>query len=235
MKRRESTARRRLQPGKARNFISYASDEIAPGDKVVLWLRVSTHPQNRTGNLEDQEANLRLRMVELNAVVMDVVKHEGSGCELFRLTKAAQIAAKYGAKLVAESTDRFIRHPGYHSKEYPDLQARDVDLKELPLWTDGVKLVTILDPEATPAEVRSYQSKRGQKLKNNRGGRPRVNKPDYKKRRRFEKLSRVIRLWECGTSYRKIEELTGVPKSTAKDWILKYANECTVFRKSETV
>lgn len=83
-----------------------------------------------------------------------------------------QLAKRENATILAESTDRYIRNPGYHSKDMPDLQATDVDLRELTRWAEGVTLTTLLGPDAPPTEVRSYQQKRGQAAKGRKGGRP---------------------------------------------------------------
>ena len=88
-------------------------------------------------------------------------------------------APRYGAIIVAESTDRYLRHHDYHADttllptvgQFEDLKAR----------AQGVTLATVLPPDATKAEVSSHQKKRGQRAKGNKGGRP-AKKPrdDYK-------------------------------------------------------
>jgi hypothetical protein len=184
--RKRAFARRWLERGDANKYISHACDEIQQGDKVVLVCRVSTCGQNRSKNLTDQEAHLRQKMDRLGANVVGTVNHEGSGCDPSWLSQAATMAKKHGAKLLAETTDRLVRNPLYHSAERPNLQARESDLQDLHYWTCGVSLLTDLPPNASPSDVRGYQRRRGQAMKGNRGGRPLNRK--WKARR----LARIV-------------------------------------------
>lgn len=84
------------------------------------------------------------------------------------------------------------------------------------LWLDGVEAMTLLHPDATPAEVRSYQRKRGQKAKGNKGGRPAKTKPEKNRKRWFRT---VFAMKREGASYRKIAAATGVPSKTCHNWI----------------
>jgi len=145
--------------------------------------------QNRNGNLADQETNLRRKANRLGAEVVGVVGHVGSGTDPYWVGRAVAIAEKHEAKLYAETTDRFVRHPAYHSKDNPNAQARESELRDLAWWADGVVLTTDLDPNASPWESRSYQRKRGQRFKGNRGGRPKM----IDSQRGL--LDAVLRLW----------------------------------------
>lgn len=135
--RKRVSAKKWAVPGKASNYIVH--DCNRPGDKVILCCRVSSHEQNRRRNLEDQETNLRREMEKRGAVVVHVRKYEGSGVDPIWPAGAAAMAKEQGAKLVAETTDRFIRHPSYHSKKRPDLQAHGMHLDKLRLCTEGVR------------------------------------------------------------------------------------------------
>ncbi len=183
------SARSRLLPGKASSFIGHAINEIKPGDLVLLCCRVSRHTQEYSGNLADQEKNLRTRAEKLGVTVIEVFTHVGSGCDPYWLALPAEKAKQLGAKLFAETTDRLIRHPGYHSGRWPNAQARNTELEDLRWWTSGVILTTDLNPDAIPSEVRSYQRKRGQVAKGNKGGRPRI----FNEQRKL--LDAVKKLW----------------------------------------
>jgi hypothetical protein len=221
---RKRTSDRRLQRGRASDCIKHAVEELHSGDKVVVCCRVSGHTQRLKKNLADQELNLRNRAVERGAMVVGVVRHVGSGTDPYWLARAVVLAKETGAKLFAESTDRFVRHPGYHSNEGPDWQARETDLEDLEFWADGVTLVTDLHPDALPEEVRFYQQNRGQVAKQNKGGRPpkgdRPAKREWKKRRlAWINQARDMR-WE-GLSLRSIADRLnamgdGFPPVTAK-------------------
>lgn len=215
------TARRRLEHrGRASDYIS-PIETMQPGDRVMLCCRVTT--QGQEANLKDQEANLRSVAVGCGAKVVEVFTHVGTGYDTDWLWRAAEAARKHGAKLLAESANRLIRHPCYDSKSWPDAQARESDLWELRQATEGITLVTHLHPDATPGEERAYHTKRGQREKGRKGGRPTKQKPGDKKRRRDELLPRVLRLHERGATLGDIAARTGVPRSTVQDWIAKHA------------
>jgi hypothetical protein len=218
--------RRRFEAGRASDYIKHAVEELRPGDRVVLCCRVSACTQDHNRNLQDQAANLRERAEYFGVQVIWVKKYVGSGIDPDWLAWPAWFAKGNQAKLFAETTDRFIRHLRYHSKTNPDAQARDPDLQDLQLCTQGVTLVTDLHPDASPREARSYHRKRGQKFKGNHGGRP--PKRRWKKRRQaWLQLAREMR--DAGLSYRKIADrlnargdgLGKVCHKTVYNWLKK--------------
>ena len=164
----------RLLRGQAGDYIKHAIDELRPGDRVILCCRVSACTQDHDGNLANSVANLTERAEYFGAKVIWVKKYVGSGFDPWWLAWAVEFAKKNGAKLFAETTNRFIRNPGYNSAKNPYAQARDADLQDLQWWTKGVTLVTDLDPNASAHDELSYHRKRGQKFKGNRGGRPKL-------------------------------------------------------------
>lgn len=222
--RNQAFIQRWLTPGRASDYIRYARDEIKPGDKLVLRCRVSNHVQQRNQNLADQEANLRKRARQLGAIVVAVDHHIGPGWDASSIFDAAVMARRFGAKIFAESTDRLIRNPLY-SKDRQNLRARDADLRELQLWTDGIVLVTNLHPDARPAKVRSHQCKRGQQIKGRKGGRP--TKMRRWKARRMARIKLAKQLRQHGLSYRSIaiqlndrkDGFTDVTGMTVYNWV----------------
>ena len=192
-----------ITAGKASDYICHARDEIKPGDRVVLRCRVSSCVQAHKKNLDDSEAHLRKRAEQLGAIVVYVYQHVGSGWDTSSLDTAAEKARLYGAKIFAESTDRLIRNPLY-SKYRQDLQAQETDLQKLQRCTEGIVLVTDIHPDASPSEVRSYQRKRGQAAKGNRGGRPTKQLRRSWKARRLARIKLSKEMRAAGLSYREI-------------------------------
>ncbi len=112
------------------------------GQQVVLCCRVSERTQDHNGNLADAENGLCQIAESHGVIVVDVVRYVGSGCDPIWLARAAAIAKQHGAILVAESANRFIRHPAYAGEGWLDNVAREVELDELRFCTDGVALGT---------------------------------------------------------------------------------------------
>lgn len=169
---RRANRRIRFANGDASQLITHQS--IFPDDRVVLFGRVSRCSQKHNGNLGDQIKFLSEFTEKMSANVVGIFQISHSGWADYGsrgwLLDAVGLAMRLDAKILAESTDRFVRHPHYHSNRRPDLQAPNHDLQELAMWTEGVSLHTYLHPNATPQEVRSHQRKRGQRAKKSYGG-----------------------------------------------------------------
>ncbi len=117
------------ESGRASAYIKHAPEELRQGDLVILCCRVSTCSQDHDGNLQSQVANLTDRAKHFGVEILDVVQYVGSGTEPLWLFRVAEYAKRHGAKLFAETTDRFIRHPDYHSIANPDAQAGEPELQ----------------------------------------------------------------------------------------------------------
>lgn len=170
--RRRSSVDLRLEPGDVCRYIKRALEVIGNETPIVIVARVSTSQQDRRLNLHDQLRNLRQWAVGHRAVIIGEVQHVGRGADCYWLRQAAELARQHGAVLLAESVDRFIRHPGFNPKTCSNLQPRERELEELQACTEGMILATLLPPEATPEEIRSFQRRRGQTAKGRKGGRP---------------------------------------------------------------
>lgn len=231
-----TTARRRIQerypegePGKASDYICYFDDLIQDHKNVVLLVvlfgRVSASAQNYRGNLGEQIRSMKeyLRRYD-NICIIAEIKDVASGWKEERdgLREAVNIAIENDAMVLTESTDRYIRSPYYHSQYNPLAKPTDAEYKNLIQSFHGVKLTTMLHPDANWKEVRSHQTKRGQYTKKSKGGRPTENKPGYKKQRQLDGLIHVLRLRKEGCSWGDIVKATGIPKTTAWDWVRKY-------------
>ena len=223
MTRKFISALARLRPGDASSYISKLGPQHA-GRKVVLVCRVSRRHQSDRGNLKNQEANLRRAAESVGAIVVLVIRYVGSGVNPWWVERAAMFAQQHGAILLAESTDRFIRPLDYHSKRNPHAKPTRMDLDDLRFYAAGAPLVTLCEPNAELAEVRSLHSKRGQRSKGRKGGRPRSRTPGYLKQRRTALIDRVKRLRRRGRSLRAIARKTGVPFNTVHRWILSATN-----------
>ncbi|MBL7186678.1 MAG: recombinase family protein [Phycisphaerae bacterium] len=231
---RGASVKRRLQgkypsgpAGKASNFIRHV--DVLRGEqphlKAVLTARVSERFQDHKGNLDGQLSRLRKFAHENGITIVGEYKWVGSGSwkEPGDREAAADLAIPQGAVLLAESTDRFIRSVYFNTKENPSVQPTDAEYQDLRNATKGVILATVLHPDTHWKEVRSYQTKRGQQTKGNKGGRLKKKpRPGYKKERRLEQLPHVLRLRSKGASWGDISALTGVAKGTAADWVKRY-------------
>jgi len=210
-------------PAKASQFVIHLKELVRSGAplKVVLYLRVSSSSQKRTGSLRASQRRMMREMAALKMEVIAVFREIGSGwqTDLVQRAAAATYAKKHSAILVAESSDRFLRSV-YYTKQNQAVLPSLVEWESFAHETQGVAVATLLDPDMPWNQVRSYQTERGIIEKNAKCGRPVIIKPGDKKRRREKLLQRVLWLrftWNC--SYRFIEEETGVPPSTFRCWI----------------
>lgn len=186
---------------------------VTPGERILLTCRASSDKQALKGSLDDQATELRRAVEEKGGVVVGTVKCVWSGSDPMWLRRVARLAKEKGATILAESTNRLIRNAHYH-----DRAPRQADLDELVFHTRGARLMTLLSPDADEHLQRSHHRKRGQRCKQNKGGRPRNNTPGYKKDRR-EKLQCVVRkLRRRGLSLGAIAKRYSIPRSTIQDW-----------------
>lgn len=211
------------RPSQAGKFFLHAALSIQPGDRVIACCRVSRHPQQLAGNLDDQEANLRAELDRVGAIVVGCHARCWSGADPGWLVCAVDLARELGAKWLAfESVDRAIRSTRFNPITNEEAVATESDLAYLCLHTDGFPLATILPPNSSPREIRAYQRARGQRLKGHSGGRPKRAIPGAKKTLRERWLAEVLQLHRLGDSYRTISSLTGLPVMTVFDWIRKH-------------
>ncbi len=222
----KKTIERIFTPGDASKYITH--DGIQQGDQVVLYCRVSTRQQNHNGNLDTQEQYLRNQIDKRDAKVVHVVRYVGSGFEPLRLPLAVRFAKQHSAKIVALSTDRFIRHESFKStgtKKARTLRVNTGGLEILREIAKGVELVTLLDPNATLPECAGLQKKIGQQMKNSKGGRPNKRKPGYKKERRQKNLPIVFQLRTEGLKIRDIARKLIIHESTIRHWLRNFSND----------
>jgi hypothetical protein len=221
----------RMKSGSASDYLQHFAAMIKPGDKVVLWCRVS-HPANAS-HLADQESALREACEYAGAIVVNVLSKVVLGYEpeleirrmalswIDEIAKAAVCAAACNASLFATETDRFVRSPFFKSKHKTrwKAQARKIDLEELKLNVSGVRLLTLSAPDALPSEARSLQTKRGCKRASNKPG-PKTKLQFANRQKRIDlMLPKVLQLDAAGISTRQIEAQTGIPSSTVRRWL----------------
>ena len=205
---------REFKTGKASRVIRPFA--IGPKDKILIVGRKSGCEREK--NLDDSIANLTQVVESACGTVVDNFRWKGSGWDPDWIAAAVLRARRMGATvLLAETTDRFIRNLHYHSVNNPDLQATDEQLDEVARLADGMTLMTHLNPDATPSEVRGYQSARGQRIKNRTGGRPK--NPGSTRHRRWVNLVDVRRARRRGMSLREIAVDFGISKSVIYDWL----------------
>jgi hypothetical protein len=174
-----------LGRGDARRVIS----PFGVRPRFVVLSRVSTSDQRKKRNLASQR-KLKTIVERLGATVVDVKEHEWSGRDPewdFKLREAADLAREHRATLLAFATDRFKRHRHFRANHptWSKAQASETDLHELEVAVGNydrvpgdagyVELMTYMEPNATPAELRRVRSEWGQETKGDVGGRPTIH------------------------------------------------------------
>ncbi len=216
------TSGRKLRQGTANDYIRHLTDLLVPGLPAVLYCRVSGRTQDKKNNLAEQVRYERQQLDDIGVSVIEVFREVSSGWKDDRpqLKAAAEHALQNNTVLVARSLCRIIRSTDYRDDRNPDALPSVGEYEELVRITGGVTLATRIHPETNWKDVKSEESKQGQRQKNRKGGRPRVKALGYMKRRREEKLLQICELYVSGEhSFRGIEAMTGIPESTVRRWI----------------
>ena len=198
-------------------MIGHAPAVLRPGDPVVLYARVSTPRQERAGHLGRQMAHLRRCAAEAGLTIVAEVQVVCPGWHHRRFGRAGYLAWKHDASILAHTTDRLIR-----PRQWWPAQSALPTQYDLHWMTSlvpyGVRLVTVIHPDADAKTIRSAHTLRGQALSGRRGGRPRSAAGAKKRLRdRLLPLARALRF--AGNGVRAIAREIGVPAATVSDWL----------------
>jgi hypothetical protein len=217
------------KPAKASKYLHHLKEYYKehPDMQAIIYCRVSACMQEYNHNLDNHEVVLRRKLKKINVPVIGCFREISSGWILDADKRGALKDAVEKAKqnrntvVVTTSSDRFLRNRDFTTKK-PDLLPTKAEFEKLRKLTCNVQLLTLLHPDMPPKKVRSYQTKWGRRVKGNKGGRPKINKPGYKKKRRLEKLPIVRQLSREGKTLAQISaQMPDVPKVTIWYW-LKY-------------
>jgi hypothetical protein len=221
------------KPAKASDYLHHLADYYKqhPDMQAIIICRVSACMQAYKLNLNTYEKLLRRKLKKRNIPVVGCFREVSSGWildsekrhGLTNAVKQAKDLIENGKDMVivAASADRFLRNK-YYTTNKPNILPTEEDYGKLKELTCNVPLLTLLDPDMPPMEVRGYQTRWGQKTKRSKGGRPRKKVAGYKKIQREQKLGIVLKLWEKGKKISEIAYKTGTKLGTINDWIVKY-------------
>jgi len=221
------------EPAKASQYIHWLKKYYREHTNIVaiLYNRESSYPQDHKQNHDTHEKILRRACEKLGISIARFYCETCSGKmlngdrkALLKAVRKAQAKIKKGkhAIILATSSDRYLRNKDFHTKDNPDVLPTESEFKKFQKLTCSVPLVTILPPDMLWKKVRGRQSKWGQRVKGNKGGRPILKRPGYKKRLREKELTNVDRLLRQGKNPTEISRKLKIAPSTIRDWIDKY-------------
>ncbi|MFA5299352.1 MAG: hypothetical protein WC389_14275 [Lutibacter sp.] len=220
------------RPAKASNYLHHYKTYRRKHPKLVIigYGRVSGKPQFERCNLDTYETILQKRCEKHNNPFLVFFGEQCSGKTWYFQRRKEFMAAIAEAKkqralgedvaILTPATNRLLRNINY-SKTNQNVLPTETEFEELIKLADGIPLLTLLHPNMSEKKVRGFQTKWGQRIKNNKGGRPKKKEPVHKKPLRLEKSPIARQLYKKGRSYRTISKLTGTPKSTVVDWVKK--------------
>jgi hypothetical protein len=191
--------------------------------EAVLYCRESTHEQP----LGPQKTGTRRRIEAAGVKVRRVYGEAKGGRSLDpgdrpELMKAVEAARRLGIPLVVACLSRLLRNRRYHPSANPDARPTDADLKALLELADGVELLTLNDPDASPPEDENFLRELVAEVKRRPVGRPRKKEPGHMKDRSKRWKKRAKLMHEEGMSYREIAdhiyEVDGIPITHGTIW-----------------
>lgn len=191
-----------------------------PHLQVILYSRESTHPQddNHETHLQPLRKACKKRGIPVAGSYTDTKTGKTLEREEFR--KAIQHAkrCKRHTAMLATSTDRYIRPENFTPYQF-DLLPIEAELEKLEAASCGVPLLTLLDPDTRPGEVKSRHIRSGQAVKQNKGGQQRTKRPGWKKQRKRDQQPEARELHKQGLRICEIVRKLGVPRSTVVGWL----------------
>jgi hypothetical protein len=164
------------EPGLASQYVTHFAElmgrtPVGQVVDVVLLCRVSGWCQGSKGHDRDQERDLMLllhRRYGDRVRVVGAVRFVGNGSRWDDGLAAAVSLAREngpGTVVLAETPARLLRHRDYHSSRNPDALPNAWQWRDVATMARGVILATILHPDASPARVRDFESRRGTRVK----------------------------------------------------------------------
>lgn len=211
--------------GVASLIMRHFPTDYQPGRGVLICARES-HEQNRnhlTGQIIEQWETCKLNGAPVIGVLSGVfVGYVNDPVWQTRILKAAEMARRHDAILLATEPNRFIRNASCrcNDKELWDLQASETELNFLRLLTSGVDLMTLCHPDVSPSEERSRQTKRGQ----------RATEFGTATERREDLMPIALAMCKANVgpgkgnfTARKVAQYLGLANSTVQGWVDKYA------------
>lgn len=207
----------------AREFVDWF-EYLPRATRIIVWLRVSLRDQK--GHLRGQLANLRKAVEERGLIVVDFVVDtcKAKSKRNFRnARRAARLATKLRAVVLAESADRYCRPREFGPNNQQAVASRD-DWKCLISAFEGVSLFTLAEPEATPNKVKSIQTLRGKKN----------SKKTKSKEIKSELIVEAQWMRDSGASFGKIATALDEAKSTIHFWLTNgTANSSSSFQTDD--
>ena len=204
--RHASPLARALGRGIAGRFVNWL--RLVPAGNAIVIARVSAEVQR--GKLKKKAAHLRRMAKEAGHLVVLTFEHvcPAHGQKwLDFLDEMTQVAKEKDAFLLAETADRFARHPKYHPK-YNSRQQAGLDEWFLVMdATEGIVLATVADPKSDSSESKSAQIKMG------------IAGPKSKKQIRKKKRPLAIKLFETVKNKSAIAKRLNVPRKTVVGWL----------------
>jgi hypothetical protein len=149
------------------------------------------------------------------------------------LGEVAQFALQHNAIVLATTRDRFSPHPDYRSNEHPhsQAQARTQDLEALHQATRGVRLMTLLSPDASPTDCRRAWAEWAAELRRNPGGRGKSKSgPGSSRRLRERWLPYVLEQHSMGKRAHDIWE--DINERIGPDESISYSTICRWIQNS---
>lgn len=167
-------------------------------DECATSARVSTSPQARNGNLDDQSNGLKHLVENAGLRVRESFQEVGPASgNLNRpgLLKALEFCRVHNCPLIVETIDRLLRPVGYQPRQSGIQQLSKSELNALTKLCRGVLVVVV---ESQDEKSRGKQTRRGMAAKRKTGGRPKT--ADH---------SRIFELCEQGQTLRAIAKRVG--------------------------
>ena len=163
------------QAGLASQYIHHADAIIHPGTPVVLSPRVSGRTQARNGSLNRNTAELEEYAARHGAEVVGICPDTASGMSLDRpgLLRAAALACRHNAIILAHNVGRLIRSAEFHRTRNAGAQPTQAEYEALVRAVGGATLATILHPDTDWREVRAAETRRGK-----RAAKPRMSREE---------------------------------------------------------
>lgn len=195
-------------------------------EEVYLYCRESTRKQD----LRRQLKGARRRITDMALKVRRPFAEFGNGKsidpgERRELFNALDAARRRGIPLVVPCFSRLLRDTDYHPYRAPTARPTKTKVEALLERVQGVPLLTLNDPDASPADDENFLRQLAAEVKRRKVGRPVKKAPGYTISQKERWLPRVLRMRARGLSLRAIADRifatdgTRISHGTVRNWL----------------
>lgn len=212
------------EPGDPAKYF-HSFEDLDPGTTVAILCTESTKDQLQ--NLHEQERWMRRKLaLDKGIRVAKYFPYVGPRKSPFTsayrkiLREVSAYCRRRQIDLAVFATNRPLRAKDYHPEYNFDVHPTEQELEDLADWFHGIRVFSWVGPNASPTEIKRFETKRGKWAK-----RQSKKFPGSTKQRREELMQEALTLDARGFPQAEIERILGPDQTTIGRWLKRHKSK----------